>query len=138
MDKVHDVIIIGSGPAGDTAAIYAARANLQPLMIEGAIAGGQLMITNDVENFPGFPEGVMGPELMQKLHQQAERFGTEFVSDDVTEVDLGQRPFVVKTDSETYRAQALIVATGATARQHQCGFNVWLRFVHPEYTKLQS
>jgi thioredoxin reductase (NADPH) len=113
---VRDVIIIGSGPAGDTAAIYTGRANLKPLLIEGSQAGGQLMITTEVENFPGFPEGVLGPELMERLHQQAARFGTEFVTDDVTEVDLRQRPFTVKTASGTYRARALIVATGATAR----------------------
>ena len=114
--QIHDVIIIGSGPAGDTAAIYTARANLKPLMIEGAQSGGQLMITTDVENFPGFPEGVMGPDLMMKMRAQAERFGTAFVTDDVTEVDFSKRPFTVKTGSETYQARAVIVSTGATAR----------------------
>ncbi len=114
-DKVRNVIIIGSGPAGDTAAVYTARANLEPLLIEGAMPGGQLMITNEVENFPGFPEGMMGPELMERLHKQAERFGTEFLTDDVTEVDLGQRPFVVKTASQTFKTRTLIIATGATA-----------------------
>jgi len=113
---IHDVIIIGSGPAGDTAAIYAARANLKPLMIEGAQSGGQLMITTDVENFPGFPEGVMGPDLMMKMRQQAERFETAFITDDVTEVDLSQRPFMVKTGDQTLKARALIISTGATAR----------------------
>ncbi|MFH1807705.1 MAG: thioredoxin-disulfide reductase [Pseudomonadota bacterium] len=113
---IRDVIIIGSGPGGDTAAIYTARANLKPLLIEGSQPGGQLMITNEVENFPGFPEGVLGPELMERLHEQAARFGTEFVTDDVTEVDLTQRPFVVKTGSATYRTRALIIATGATAK----------------------
>jgi thioredoxin reductase (NADPH) len=114
--KIHDVIIIGSGPAGDTAAIYTARANLNPLMIEGAQSGGQLMITTDVENFPGFPEGVMGPDLMMKMRAQAERFGTAFITDDVTEVDFSKRPFTVKTGSETYQARTIIVSTGATAR----------------------
>lgn len=115
-EEIRNVIIIGSGPAGDTAAIYTARANLSPLLIEGMMPGGQLMITNDVENFPGFPDGIMGPEFMDLLRKQAERFGTEFVTDDVIEVDLSQRPFTVKTNTETYKTKSLIVATGATAK----------------------
>lgn len=115
-EEVRNVIIIGSGPAGDTAAIYTARANLKPLLIEGMMPGGQLMITNDVENFPGFPEGIMGPEFMDLLRKQAERFGTEFITDDVIEVDLSARPFTVKTNTDTYKSKSVIVATGATAR----------------------
>jgi len=114
-DAVRNVIIIGSGPAGLTAAIYTGRANLQPLLIEGAQPGGQLMITTEVENFPGWPEGIQGPELMAKLREQAVKFGTEVVTDDVIEVDLKQRPFTVKTSGSTYRGQAVIISTGATA-----------------------
>lgn len=113
---IRNIIVIGSGPAGDTAAIYSARANLAPLMVEGALTGGQLMITTDVENYPGFPEGIMGPELMDLLHKQAGRFGTDFVTEDVTEVDFKNQPFTVKTASDTYRARSVIIATGATAR----------------------
>lgn len=120
MSKVHNVIIIGSGPAGLTAAIYAARANLHPLCIEGfqvgGIAGGQLMITTTVENYPGFPEGITGPELMAKWREQAAKFGTEFVSADVDHVDFSKRPFVVRADETTYEAHALILATGAKAK----------------------
>src|ERR1700687_3741111 len=109
---VRSVIIIGSGPAGYTAAIYAARAKLIPLLFEGSVtAGGALMQTTDVENFPGFPDGIMGPDLMDHLRKQAERFGAELVSDDVTEVDLTVSPKVVKTESETYLAKAVIIAT---------------------------
>ena len=114
MTGVREVIIIGSGPAGYTAAIYAARAKLQPLLFEGSVtAGGALMQTTDVENFPGFPDGIMGPELMDSLRKQAERFGAELVSDDVTEVDLAASPKVVKTETETYLAHAVIIATGS-------------------------
>ncbi len=110
------VIIIGSGPAGYTAAIYAARAEMQPLMISGREFGGQLMWTTDVENFPGFPEGIQGPELMETMKKQAERFGTRIVSENVTEVDFSSRPFTVKSDSQTFEAESVIIATGASAR----------------------
>jgi len=112
----HNLIIIGSGPAGLTAAIYASRANLAPLMIEGFEAGGQLMQTTEIENYPGFPEGLMGPDLMMRFRDQAERFGTEFVTDDVTEVDLCATPKVVKVGGAAYTADAVIVSTGAKAR----------------------
>lgn len=112
----HQLIIIGSGPAGLTAAIYAARAELAPLCIEGIEAGGQLMLTTEVENFPGFPKGMMGAELMMQFRDQAERFGTTFVTDDVTEVDLAASPKIVRVSGTTYTADAVIVSTGATAR----------------------
>jgi thioredoxin reductase (NADPH) len=114
--EVRDVIIIGSGPAGLTAAIYTARANLKPLMIEGVQWGGQLQLTTDVENFPGFVSGVMGPELMQSFREQAARFGTEFVTDDVDRVDLSTRPFTVGVGVNEYRARSLIISTGAQAK----------------------
>jgi len=114
---VREVIIIGGGPAGYTAALYSARADLNPLVIEGFQWGGQLMITSDVENYPGYADGVLGPTMMQDFRRQAERFGTEFVSDDVTRVDFSERPFRVWTSDDEYRAKAVIVATGATARQ---------------------
>jgi thioredoxin reductase (NADPH) len=115
---VRNVIIIGSGPAGYTAALYAARASLHPLVFEGSVtSGGALMNTTDVENFPGFPDGILGPDLMDLLRKQAERFGSELVADDVTSVDLAANPKVVKTDSETYLAKAVIVATGSGYRE---------------------
>jgi thioredoxin reductase (NADPH) len=116
MGEVRDVIVIGGGPAGYTAALYAARANLQPLVIEGFSWGGQLMITSDVENYPGYPDGIMGPEMMAEFRRQAERFGTEFVTDNVTRVDFSERPFRVWVEDEEYRARSVIVATGASAR----------------------
>ncbi|HET8606823.1 MAG TPA: thioredoxin-disulfide reductase [Gaiellaceae bacterium] len=116
MSEVRNVIVIGGGPAGYTAALYAARANLEPLVIEGFQWGGQLMVTSDVENYPGYPGGVMGPEMMADLRRQAERFGTEFVTDDATRVELSERPFRVFVGDDEYRAHAVIVATGASAR----------------------
>ena len=116
-NDVHDLIVIGGGPAGYTAALYSARANLRPLVIEGFAWGGQLMITSDVENYPGYPDGIMGPEMMQDFRRQAERFGAEFLTDDVTSVDFSERPFRVYVDDKEYRAEAVIVATGASARQ---------------------
>jgi thioredoxin reductase (NADPH) len=116
-DDARDLIIIGGGPAGYTAALYAARGNLKPLVIEGFNWGGQLMITSDVENYPGYADGVMGPEMMQDFRRQAERFGAEFVTDDVTKVDFSERPFRVLVGDDEHRARAVIIATGATARQ---------------------
>ena len=116
MDTLRDVVIIGSGPAGLTAAVYAARANLKPLLIEGMQSGGQLMLTTTVENFPGFRDGIMGPDLMTEMRAQAERFGTEIVQGDVTAVDLGQRPFRIVSDGATHLARTLIIATGASAK----------------------
>ena len=116
MSDVRDLIIIGGGPAGYTAALYAARANLKPLVIEGFNWGGQLMITSDVENYPGYPEGVMGPEMMAEFRRQAERFDVDFITDDVTRVDFSERPFRIWIESEEHRANAVIVATGASAR----------------------
>jgi thioredoxin reductase (NADPH) len=114
---VRDLIIIGGGPAGYTAALYAARANLEPVVIEGFQWGGQLMITSDVENYPGYAEGVLGPEMMKDFRRQAERFGAEFVSDDVTRVDFSEQPFRIWVGEEEYRSEAVIVSTGANARQ---------------------
>ncbi len=118
--QIEDVIIIGSGPAGYTAAIYAARALLKPLLFEGqtlgGLPGGQLMLTTDVENFPGFPEGIQGPEMMEQFKKQAERFGTRIVSKDITSVDFSVRPFIVKSGEETYSAKTVIVCTGAQAK----------------------
>jgi thioredoxin reductase (NADPH) len=113
---MRNLIIIGSGPAGLTAGLYAARANLKPLLIEGLEAGGQLMMTTAVENFPGFRDGIMGPELMAEMRAQAARFGTEIVQGDVTAVDLSRRPFGVATGDQEHRGHALIIATGASAR----------------------
>ena len=113
---IHDVVILGSGCAGSTAAIYAARANLAPLVLDGREPGGQLTLTTDVENFPGFPEGVQGPELVESMRKQAERFGASYLAETVVGVDLSKRPFAVNTEENTYMARTLIVATGASAR----------------------
>jgi thioredoxin reductase (NADPH) len=115
-DEPRELIIIGGGPAGYTAALYAARANLNPLVIEGFQWGGQLMITSDVENYPGYADGVMGPEMMADFRRQAERFGAEFVTDDVTKVDFSEQPFRIWVDETEHVAKAVIVATGASAR----------------------
>jgi thioredoxin reductase (NADPH) len=112
----RSVIILGSGPAGLTAAIYTARADLKPLVIAGRQAGGQLMLTSEVENFPGFPDGIMGPELMDRMRQQAERFGAEFVDEDATSVDFRGSPLAVMTEDARYETRSVIVATGASAR----------------------
>ncbi len=118
MTDIRNVIIIGSGPAGYTAALYAARAQLKPLLFEGSVtAGGALMQTTDVENFPGFPDGILGPELMDSFRKQAERFGAELLPDDVTEVDLASSPKVVKTHTDTYLARSVIIATGSKYRE---------------------
>jgi thioredoxin reductase (NADPH) len=116
MGTARKVIIIGSGPAGYTAAIYAARANLGPLMIAGLQSGGQLMLTTLVENYPGFVDGVMGPELMETMRKQAERFGTDMVAEDATAVDLSRRPFMVRVGEAVYEAETVVVATGASAK----------------------
>jgi thioredoxin reductase (NADPH) len=116
MTDVRNVIVIGSGPAGLTAALYTARANLKPLVIEGLEAGGQLMLTTLVENFPGFPKGVMGPDLMGDMRAQAEHFGADVIRAHVTSVDLMARPYVVRTPDAEYRCRSLIIATGASAR----------------------
>jgi thioredoxin reductase (NADPH) len=116
-ESVREVIIVGGGPAAYTAALYAARANMRPLVIEGFSWGGQLMITSDVENYPGYPDGVLGPEMMQEFRRQAERFGSEFITDDATRVDLSEAPFRVWVGDDEFRARTVIVATGATARQ---------------------
>src|SRR5256885_3618597 len=110
---LYDVIVIGSGPAGFTAAIYATRANLKTLVIAGTVAGGQLMITTDVENYPGFPNGILGPELMELWRKQAERFKAEFVDDDVSRVEFGKPPFRVWTSDGTHQGHSVIIATGA-------------------------
>ncbi|MBK7874568.1 MAG: thioredoxin-disulfide reductase [Planctomycetes bacterium] len=113
---MRDVIIIGSGPAGYTAAIYAARANLKPLLFQGPQPGGQLTITSDVENFPGYPDGVMGPKMMEDLQKQAERFGTELKFEMIEKVDFSKRPFTLKGEFGEFHARTVIIATGASAR----------------------
>ena len=115
MDKVERLVIIGSGPAGLTAAIYGARGNLNPLVISGMEAGGQLMLTTDVDDFPGFPEGIQGPDLMIKMRKQAERFDTRFINEDVISVDLSKKPFELKTENCELKTGAIIIATGASA-----------------------
>src|SRR5947209_7422476 len=127
MAKIYGVIIIGSGPAGYTAAIYAARANLSVLMLQGYQTGGQLMLTSDVENYPGFEEGILGPEMMEKFEAQARRFGTELMAEDVTAVDFSKRPFKVTTDFGEYSGRAVIISTGASAQ--------WLRLPSEERLK---
>jgi thioredoxin reductase (NADPH) len=114
--KIENIIIIGSGPAGLTAALYTARANLAPLMIEGYETGGQLMTTTEVENYPGFEHGIQGPELMTVMRKQVERFGTRFLTRNVTKVDFSKRPFKIWVESELYEANAVIISTGATAK----------------------
>jgi thioredoxin reductase (NADPH) len=116
MAKQYDVIIIGSGPAGYTAAIYASRANLSVLMFQGYQIGGQLMLTSDVENYPGYPKGILGPEMMEQFEEQAGRFGTEMIPEDVLAVDFSKRPFKLTTDSGEYLARAIIISTGASAK----------------------
>lgn len=130
-DNHHKVVIIGSGPAGFTAALYTARANLKPVLFEGMQPGGQLTITTDVENYPGFEDGVMGPELMDTMRKQVQRFGTECLFKQITEVDFSQRPFKLKSNDEEYTADTVIVATGASAKllgleseSHYMGFGV--------------
>ncbi|MBI2600414.1 thioredoxin-disulfide reductase [Candidatus Daviesbacteria bacterium] len=113
--QVEKLVIIGSGPAGLTAAIYTARGNLNPLVVAGREAGGQLMLTTDVDDFPGFPEGIGGPELMMRMRQQAERFDTRFVAEDVLSVDFRQKPFTIKTETQEIKADSVIIATGASA-----------------------
>jgi len=116
MTAVRNVIIIGSGPAGYTAGIYSARANLEPLLFEGIQPGGQLMITNDVENYPGFPEGIKGPDMMDLFKKQAERFGTQCLTQNVDKVDFSKRPFRVWSEGQEYQAKSIIIATGASAK----------------------
>lgn len=114
--KIEKVVIIGSGPAGLTAAIYTARGNLDPLVIAGREAGGQLMLTTDVDDFPGFPQGIQGPELMTNMRSQAERFDTRFVEEDVRSVDFSQKPFTINTESQEIKTETVVIATGASAK----------------------
>ncbi|MCY2962019.1 MAG: thioredoxin-disulfide reductase [Planctomycetota bacterium] len=116
MSAVREVVIIGSGPAGYTAAIYAARANLAPLLFQGMQPGGQLTITSDVENYPGYADGVMGPKMMEDFQKQAERFGTEIRFEQIIEIDMSKRPFTLKTDFDSVQARSVIIATGASAK----------------------
>lgn len=114
-ENIEKLVIIGSGPAGLTAAIYAARGNLNPVVVSGRAAGGQLMLTTDVDDFPGFPEGIQGPDLMNKMRQQAERFETKFIDEDVISVDFSKKPFLINTETHKIQTQAVIIATGASA-----------------------
>jgi thioredoxin reductase (NADPH) len=116
MDSVEKLVIIGSGPAGLTAAIYGARGDLNPLVVSGREAGGQLMLTTDVDDYPGFPEGIQGPELMDLFRKQAERFKTRFISEDVTSVDFSSSPFIIKTETQEIKTESVIIATGASAK----------------------
>ncbi len=116
MTEIHDVVIIGSGPSGYTAAIYTARANLKPVLFQGMQPGGQLTITTDVENYPGYPEGVLGPKMMEDFQKQAERMGTDIRFEQVTEVDFSKRPFTIKTDFHSVQAKSVIISTGASAK----------------------
>ncbi len=113
-DNIEKLVIIGSGPAGLTAAIYAARGNLNPVVISGRAAGGQLMLTTDVDDFPGFPDGIQGPELMTKMRQQAERFETKFIEEDVVSVDFSKKPFLINTETHNIHTESVIIATGAS------------------------
>lgn len=115
-EQIHKVVIVGSGPAGLTAAIYAGRAELEPLVIAGIQPGGQLTITTDVENFPGFPEAIQGPELMMNMTKQAERFGAKIVQESVVSVNLSSKPYIVKTDNNEFKTQSIIIATGAEVK----------------------
>ncbi len=115
MPESHEVVIVGSGPAGLTAAVYAARADLEPVVIEGLGAGGQLMLTTEVENYPGFPGGIMGPDLMMRFREQAERFGTRFITADADRVDLSRAPFTVDVGGTEYQGRSIIISTGASA-----------------------
>src|SRR3989344_7761787 len=115
METQEKLIIVGSGPAGLTAAIYASRGNLNPVVISGREAGGQLMLTTDVDDFPGFPEGVQGPDLIINMRKQAQRFGTKFIDEDVVSVDFNKKPFEIKTETGTFATESLIIATGASA-----------------------
>jgi len=132
-DNHHKIIIIGSGPAGFTAALYTARANLKPVIFEGMQPGGQLTITTEVENYPGFEHGIQGPALMDIMRKQVHRFGTESFYKEITEVDFSKRPFVLKSYNEVYTADAVIVATGASAKLLglESEKNIWVTVFQP-------